>query len=183
MYRRQKQDQRHDFFIYNKRYPFSLQELLPTNRQVLLDNVINTFQYYGTTICVSIGEAPIPVASNFDCTTRADGLEGCNKDPKGHTDYLIISFRDHQEFEPGYRMPQITQFQLLHCFGMLRNGESPDNLLSFVNRSLYNSAFTNTTYYFRPISECWMTEKNLRKAFVDGVMDMEGLWEFAYSAG
>lgn len=110
-------------------------------------------------------------------------MEGCNKGPKDHTDYLIISFRDHQEFEPGYRMPQITQFQLLYCFGMLRNGESPDNLLSFVNRSLYDSAFTNTTYYFRPISECWMAEKNLRKTFVDGVMDMEGLWESAYSAG
>lgn len=164
-----------EFCRFNERYPFRLAELIPIGRQDFCGSVANTFYYYETSICVSIGAAPLPTVMrhNNGCISFETAKD--QKIPAMMGDCLIISFRDHTDYVPNYKMPEVTQFQLLFCLGMFDTNEDPYTIPTFINKNPYGAA--NTTYYYRPLKDCRFAEKDLRRTFIDGTMSLNDIWE------
>ena len=162
-----------NFSNFNKRYPFSLQRLICDGVRNLLGNVMCRFMYYYTTICVSVNR--FSPSFNLRKHHTAESDYRCDE-------YLTISFHDHIDWDPKYRLPQVTQYQLLLCLGMLKSGESPYGITTYKNPSPFYPRDPETVYYVRPLCDCAIGADQLKALYLHGTMTIEEMWACAQQA-
>ena len=162
-----------NFSSFNKRYPFSLQQLICDGVRNLRGNVVCRFMYYYTTICVSVNRS----APSFNLRKHRTAENGYRCD-----EYLTISFHDHIDWDPKYRLPQVTQYQLLLCLGMLKSAESPYGITTYKNPSPFYPRDPETVYYVRPLCDCAIGADQLKALYLHGTMTIEEMWACAQQA-
>lgn len=156
-----------EFTSFSRKYPFSLRQLICTGIGNYCGNIACNFRYYYTTICVSISRTPHFINKGGVINITGDC---CDEES------LVISLHDHTDCDPKYKLPLVTQYQLLFCLGMIKSDESPDGLITYKNPSPFYPKDPETVYYVRPLSECAVESEQLRDVYLRGTMSIEEMW-------